>query len=81
MISSKKFILDLNDDIIIKIFKQIKFNFRLINNQCKNICDSNIPNELPKDTFIFESLSISKYGLLNGYKITNNTFLIGYKRR
>ena len=50
MLIATKYLLNLNADIIIKIFEQINFNFRLINKECKYICDK---NNLINKTFIF----------------------------
>ena len=66
-----RLLLELNDDIIIMIFKLLPFNFRLINNQCKEICNT---YNLSDKIFIFQSISILKLALRNDYKINNNTF-------
>ena len=64
--SSVEFLLDLNDDLISNIFNLVTFNFRLINKQCKALCE--IYN-LAQKIFIFQSIGILKLALRNDYKI------------
>ena len=65
--------LDLDNDMLLHIFKQVSFNFCLINKQCKTIHNAN-SDILSNETYIYESIDILKWGLLNGYRINKNTF-------
>ena len=71
-----KFLLDLNDDILVYILKTIYLNFRLINNEFKEIVEK---NNLKNTTFIFDSLNILKFAIQNGYKINENTMPMATK--
>ena len=69
--STIKNLLDLNDDMIIIIFELVNLNFRLINKRCETICEY---YNLIDETFIYESVNILEYGLLNGFKLSRHTF-------
>ena len=71
-----KFLLDLNDDILVYILKTIYLNFRLINNEFKEIVEK---NNLKNTTFIFDSLNILKFAIDNGYIINDNTMPMATK--
>ena len=65
-----KNLLDLNHDTLLIIFELVNFNFCLINKQCEAICEY---YDLTDETFVYESVNILKWGLLNGYKLSRHS--------